>query len=192
MSAAAIIERVRASGGEITLAADGIKLRVPASLRDQVVAEVKAHKPEVKHLLKIEAGDPWDAGDYCACFDEAAGVAEVDHGRSLPEAEAYAFESCVTEWLNRNFEQSRPGQCAACGSGELAHDPLLPFGTERTGHVWLHARCQEVWHARRKAKAIAALAEFGISNPRPITAAEAIKRRLVFEYVTGKIPAADD
>jgi hypothetical protein len=36
------------------------------------------------------------------------------------------------------------------------------------------------------------LAEFGIGNARPITAVEAIKRRLVFEYVSGKIPAADE
>jgi hypothetical protein len=69
---------------------------------------------------------------------------------------------------------------------------LLPFGTERNDHVWLHARCQETWYAGRKAKAVAALAEFGISYPRRITAAEAINRRLVFEYVTGKMPAADE
>jgi hypothetical protein len=36
------------------------------------------------------------------------------------------------------------------------------------------------------------LAEFGISNPRPITATEAIRRGLVFEYVTGKVSAADE
>jgi hypothetical protein len=31
-------------------------------------------------------------------LDEAAGIAEIDHGRSRLEVEAYAFACCVTEW----------------------------------------------------------------------------------------------
>ena len=34
-----------------------------------------------------------------------------------------------------------------------------------TGHVWLHSRCWPVWHAGRKAEAIAALAAMGIAEP---------------------------
>jgi hypothetical protein len=34
---------------------------------------------------------------------------------------------------------------------------LLPYGTEQTGHGWLHSRCWEVWHANRKAKAVTIL-----------------------------------
>jgi hypothetical protein len=78
-----------------------------------------------------------------------------------------------------------------CGGAGDAH-PLLPFGTERAGHAWLHAGCHPAWHDGRKAKAVAALAEVGISKPQPVTAAEAIRRGLVFEYVTGKISAADE
>ena len=34
---------------------------------------------------------------------------------------------------------------------------LLPYGTEPTGHAWLHSRCWEVWHANRKSKAVTIL-----------------------------------
>jgi hypothetical protein len=133
----------------------------------------------------------WSRDDWQAFFDEAAGVAEVDHGRSRPEAEAYALGCCITKWLDCNLTASSPGRCIQCG-GDGHSDQLLPFGTERTGHVWLHAHCHAAWRDGRKAKAVAALAEFGVSNPRPITAAEAIRRGLVFEYVTGKVSAADE
>jgi hypothetical protein len=46
-----------------------------------------------------------------------------------------------------------------------APDPILPFGTESTGHAWLHSRCWPTWHAGRKAEAIAALAAMGIAEP---------------------------
>jgi hypothetical protein len=174
MSAAAIIERVRASGGEITLAADGIKIRVPASLRDRAVAEVKAHKAAIRFALKAETGDAWDPDDYRAFYDQVAGMLEFDNRLPHQKAEAFAFECCVTEWLNRNFEESPPGRCVHCGGGKRRLDPLLPLGIERTGYIWLHSGCREAWHANRRAKAFAALAEVGITQPRPLTAAEAI------------------
>jgi hypothetical protein len=92
-----------------------------------------------------------------AFFDERAGIAEFDGGLSRAEAEARAFECCAVEWLNRNPERSPAGHCLGCGDREYAHDPLLPYGTEPTGHAWLHSRCWEAWHANRKAKAVAAL-----------------------------------
>ena len=73
------------------------------------------------------------------------------------QAEAQAFECCVVEWLNRNPVCSPPGRCLGCGGGEDTHDKLLPYGTEQTGHAWLHSRCWEAWHANRKAKAVAVL-----------------------------------
>jgi hypothetical protein len=63
----------------------------------------------------------------------------------------------IAEWLNRNFVQSNPGRCLHCGGPERAHDPLLPFGTEKSGHAWLHLVCWYTWHKARQAQAIAAL-----------------------------------
>ena len=95
-------------------------------------------------------------------FDERAGIAEFDGGLPRAEAEARAFACCVAEWMNRSFERSPPGYCLGCGGGDHAHDPLLPFGTETTGHVWLHSHCWPAWHAGRKAEAVAALKAMGI------------------------------
>jgi hypothetical protein len=67
---------------------------------------------------------------------------------------------CVAEWLNRNPARSPPGRCLGCGEAEHAHDSLLPFGTEPTGHAWLHSRCWTAWHASRQADAVAALSYF--------------------------------
>jgi hypothetical protein len=36
---------------------------------------------------------------------------------------------------------------------------------ESTGHAWLHSRCWPIWHAGRKAEAIAALAALWIAEP---------------------------
>jgi hypothetical protein len=42
----------------------------------------------------------------------------------------------------------------------------LPFGTESSGHAWLHSRCRPAWHASRKADAVAALGQLGITTSR--------------------------
>lgn len=82
------------------------------------------------------------------------------------QAEARAFACCVAEWLNRNPVRSSPGRCLGCGEAEHSHDPLLPFGTELSGHAWLHARCWSAWYASRKAEAVAVLSAFEIPEPR--------------------------
>jgi hypothetical protein len=76
-----------------------------------------------------------------AFFDERAGIAEFDGGLPRASAEARAFACCVVEWLNRNPVCSPPGRCLGCGGSEDAIDKLLPYGTEPTGHAWLHSRC---------------------------------------------------
>jgi hypothetical protein len=35
---------------------------------------------------------------------------------------------------------------------------------ESAGGAWLHKGCRDVWHANRRAKAVAALADLGISH----------------------------
>ena len=98
-------------------------------------------------------------------FDKRAGIAEFDGGLPRDQAEALAFACCAVEWLNRNFVRSPAGRCLGCGDREHAHDPLVPFGVEPSGHAWLHSRCWPAWHAGRKAQAIAALAAMGIAPP---------------------------
>ena len=59
----------------------------------------------------------------------------------------------------------RPTRCLRCGKAEQGHDPLLPFGTETTGHAWLHSHCWSAWSAARHAEAVAALEAMGIATP---------------------------
>jgi hypothetical protein len=66
-------------------------------------------------------------------------------------AKQIVIACCVVEWLDRNPEQSPPGRCLRCGESEQAHDELLPFRTEASGHSWLHSRCWPAWHPARKA-----------------------------------------
>jgi hypothetical protein len=103
--------------------------------------------------------------DWRALFDERAGIAEFDGGLPREQAEARAFTCCVAEWLNRNPVRSAPDSCLRCREAEQSHDSLLPFGTESTGHAWLHSRCWSPWFAARQAEAVAALAAMGIATP---------------------------
>lgn len=111
----------------------------------------------------------WFPEDWRAFFDERASILEFVEGIPRTQAEVRAFDCCVAEWLNSNPVRSAPGHCLSCGDGEHARDPLLPYGTETSGHTWLHSRCWPTWHEARKAEAIAALKEIGITAPAPLT-----------------------
>ena len=149
-----------------------LKLPVGKKLPADLIDAAHAHRDELRALAEqpkptpASPGTAWDSGDWQAFFDEAAGIAEFDHGLSRAEAEAHAFECCVTEWLNSNLKPSPPGHCVACRRGAQPDDALLPFGTKRHGHAWLHSRCWPSWHADRIAEAIAGLASVGISPAR--------------------------
>ena len=106
----------------------------------------------------LRKGDQgWSGEDWRAFFDERAGIAEFDGGLARYQAEAHAFDCCMIEWLNSNLAPSLPGRCLSCGAAEDHHDPLLPFGTGKSGHAWLHSRCWVTWHNARKEEAVAAL-----------------------------------
>ena len=177
MSAVEALKAARAAG--VQLGVDGDELVVEASVPPPaaVIALLSRHKAEVVVLLR-PAEDGWSAEDWQVFFEERAGVVEFDGGLPRAEAEAQAFACCVVEWLNRNPERSPAGRCLGCGDREHAHDPLLPYGVEPAGHVWLHSRCWAAWYAARKAKAVVALAAMGISAPvvRPMKRDERSKR----------------
>jgi len=128
-----------------------------------VLNALAKHKGELIALLR-KADDGRSAEDWQAFFDERAGIAQFDGGLSREDAEARAFACCVAEWLNRNPASSATGRCLACGAPGGPRDPLVPFGTEPTGHAWLHHTCWSGWRAGRKSEAIAALATMGIQE----------------------------
>jgi hypothetical protein len=146
-----------AHAADIKIALDGDDLALTAASEPPtpVLDALTRHKREIVALLRPDP-DGWTA-DWQVYFDERSGIAEFDGGLTRADAETQAFQCCVVEWLNRNPVSSPPGRCLGCGGRENTTDRLLPYGTEQTGHAWLHSRCWEAWHANRKAKAVAIL-----------------------------------
>ncbi len=165
MSAVDALKLARAAGVRIGLDGYALTLDADAAPPREVLELLALHKAHVIALL-CPGRDGWSGDDWRAFFDERAAIAEFDGGFPRDHAEARAFACCVAEWLNRNLVRSPPGRCLACGKAEHGQDPLLPFGTETTGHAWLHSRCWSAWHASRKAEAVAALSNFGIPKMR--------------------------
>jgi hypothetical protein len=165
MSAAEALKAARGAGIQLGIDGDDLVLEASAPPPAAVLDELSRHKAEIVVLLR-PGRDGWSAEDWQVFFYERAGIVEFDGGKPRPEAEAQAFACCVVAWLNRNPERSPAGRCLECGEREHAHDPLLPYGVEPAGHVWLHGGCWAAWYAARKAEAEVALAVIGIYQPR--------------------------
>ena len=164
VSAAQAREAARAAG--VRLEAHGEDLILEADVAPTTdVADAQTRKKSCVPYLLRAGRDSWSGDDWRAFFDERATLAEFDGGLPREQAEASAFACCVTEWLNRNRKRSPPDRCLRCGGAEHAHAPLLPFGTESTGHAWLHSHCWSAWSAARHAEAVAALEAMGIATP---------------------------
>jgi hypothetical protein len=140
MSAIAALEAARAAGVRLKVEGDDLVLEACEEPPSSLLELVSLNKVGIVTMLRPGC-DGWSADDWFAFFDERAGIAEFDGGLTRPEAEARAFECCIVEWLNRNAMHSPPGQCLGCGGCEYAHDPLLPYGIESFGQMWLHSRC---------------------------------------------------
>jgi hypothetical protein len=162
MSAALALQTARDAGVRVALDGDGLELSADAPPPDAVVELLTKHKPEIIAWLQPGA-DGWSAADWHERFEERAAVAEFDGGGFPREAaEARAYKCVVADWLELHPVTSPPDRCLACGREESGSEPLLPFGTESTGHAWLHGKCWPGWYASRKAEAVAALAAIGI------------------------------
>lgn len=162
MSVFQALKIAREAGVRIGVDGDALTLDANAPPPPAMLDLLSRHKAEVLALLRT-GSDGWSGEDWRAFFDERAAIAEFDGGLPRDQAETRAFACCLAEWLNRNPMRSPPGRCLRCGGGEHAHDKLLPFGTEPTGHAWLHSRCWDAWHAGQKAEAVAILSTFGVS-----------------------------
>lgn len=167
MSGVQALKTARDAGVRIGVDGDALTLDADATPPAAVLELLSRHKAGVIAVLRT-GNDGWSGEDWRALFDERAAIAEFDGGLPRAQAKARAFACCVAEWLNRHPVRSPPGRCLGCGGSEHAHDTLLPFGTEPTGHAWLHSRCWDAWHAGRKAEAVAALYIIGIAmRPAP-------------------------
>jgi len=168
MSAAEALKAARAAGIDLRLDGGDLVLEASAPPPAGILDLLSRHKPDILALLR-PSRDGWSAEDWQVFFDERAGIAEFDGSLSRTEAEAYAFECCVVEWLNRHPCPSTPTRCAQCDGLGSTSAVVLPFGTEPGRHVWLHAECWATWQAARRGQAMKALALMGINPPVPST-----------------------
>jgi hypothetical protein len=133
-------------------------------------------------LAKVRQIEPLLVGHICRSpddwrsrFDHRTAIAEHDMGFSRAEAERWAFECCVVEWLNANPSPSPAGLCIWCGQADMVGSVVLPFGSEPETHAWLHGACWPAWRQARRVAAVAALSSIGIQprheqNPLPTEA----------------------
>lgn len=164
MNAVDAVRAARAAGLELEVDGDDLLLAASAPPSASILEMLSRHKAAVVALLR-PGGDGWSAENWWSFFDERADIAERKGGLTRVQAEERAFACCEVEWLDRNFVCSPPRQCFGCGGGGHTHEPLLPFGIEPPGHVWLHSRCWPAWHTARKAKAVISMAAMGITSP---------------------------
>lgn len=116
----------------------------------------------VARSASASTGPTWDAEDWHAFLEERTGIAEYDGGLARVDAERQAYECCVVEWQWRNPPPaSGLERCAHCG--EPLGEDGLPCLTGDGGHVWLHSGCHGDWTARRRAAAVAALTNLGLT-----------------------------
>ncbi len=165
MSAAEVLKTARAVGVELKLDGDDLVLEAAAPPPETILVLLSRHKPDIVALLQCQQ-QAWLPHDWQHFFEERARISEFDGGSSHAEAKTHAFACCVVEWLTRHPSPSAPGSCGWCDRTELWGAVILPFGTEPGSHAWLHAECWPAWYASRKAQAIAALAEMGLTGPR--------------------------
>ena len=163
MSVVNIIMEARAAGVQLCVEGDDLLLGAGAPPPPAVLELLSRHKPAIVAWLRPGA-DGWSAEDWHAYFDERAGIAELDGGLPRDQADARALDCCNAEWLEHNPMRSPPGRCLGCGDGDHTNEPLVPFGTESAGHVWLHRGCWKAWYEGRKAAAMTALGEMGIHH----------------------------
>jgi hypothetical protein len=161
MTAAHALQSARAVGIRVRIDGGDLELQAPAQPPQEVLELLSLHKADILKLLRPN-NDGWSPEDWQVFFDEHAAILEFDGRVPRAEAELRAFAYCLTEWINRNPTPSPPGWCQACGGGERHCDPLLPLGTDTTGHAWVHRACLPEWYGARDARAIAALNSMGI------------------------------
>ena len=159
-----IIDAARAAGVTLSIDGDSLLLRSGRPPPQEVVEALSQHKGEVINFLQSDRSC-WLPENWHAFFEDRAAIAEFNGGSTRQEAEARAFGACVVEWLNRNPVRSAPDRCCWCDGGEREDNVLLPFGTERASHAWMHSRCWRPWYEHRQTQAIAFLRALGIAVP---------------------------
>jgi len=151
MSAVSALQSATAAGVSVTVDGSDLVLSAPNGPPPELIDLFRRNKAEIITLLHPRG---WGADDWIAFYHERAGIAEYDGGASRAEAEARAFEACVTEWLTQHHEPTPPEECALCRKPNIETAVVVPFGTAKAGYAWLHADCWAEWYQAKRNAAI--------------------------------------
>ena len=148
--------------------------QAPADLCDNPRSVAREKRPEtaensgkpvtvaLSHVARLgfEKNETTDWRDF---YDERAAIAQFDGGLSRPDAEAQAWECCLSSWLNTNpSPETSDGVCAQCG-GHLGDFNCIPIARPDAGATWLHAPCHAPWMKSRRRQAGRALRRMGVA-----------------------------
>ena len=109
--------------------------------------------PPAKNAENAENAPDLIFGDFGKSAREKK--AEFDYpyegGTSLRTAPVETTQSsdARSQTKNAGHSPSDPTRCAHCGEGERSGSMIVPFGTEATGHTWLHSECWRAWYTKR-------------------------------------------
>jgi hypothetical protein len=84
-------------------------------------------------------------------------------GLSRSEAERFAYEAALIDWLNATHPDTLSDCCADCGKRQRSDAILQPIGVG-VHHAWLHPDCWAPWRERRRVKAEENLAHLGLAK----------------------------
>ena len=144
MTIHALLVRVHAAGGNLSLDNDELFVTAPTPLPDELVSELRGAKLDLlRHLWGRAVGvaDPGpDATAQCwqAWYGERAAIREFDAHYTREEAERLAFAECVDRWDLIHGARPDPTYCAGCGNVVEGRKQMeLPDGARV--HVRRHA-----------------------------------------------------
>ncbi len=186
-----LLAELRAAGGALVVAGpDQLKVTAPEPLPDDLMARLRAAKPELLAALngkkpRIDSSEVagaapcrdtsdtasahreasqalWDAPDWMAFYDERAAIREYDGHHSRAAAEQFAWSELQCEWHRLHGERSPDWQCAGCGK-PVSGSPasILPDGAR----VHDGLACLIAYGKRWRSAATAALVKMGLSKP---------------------------
>ncbi len=164
LSAAQAVQYAFAAGVRIMTDGSTLKLAAKHPPPAEILDALRSYKAEViDHILK--ASPTWSAEDWQLYYEERAAIGEFEGELSRSEAECRAFACCISEWLNRHPEPSEPDRCAWCEKVDQSKHVVVPFGSGRSGHTWLHPECWTAWYEKQRQEARRALTDMSVGAP---------------------------
>jgi hypothetical protein len=167
-----LLAEIRAAGGEVVaIGPDRLKVRAPSPLPDELMARLRAAKPDLLATLARPCAESeragWDAADWRAYYEERGGIREYDGRRPRPDAERLAWGETQTLWHARHGGRAPFWECAGCLQ-PIGGTEALSLTTGERVHLRDGYDCLMAYSRRWRSAATAALIKLGLPKPRTV------------------------